>query len=458
HLRTRIKELEAIVASQATLIETLSLRVEQLETMIFGRRKKRAEPSRPDEHDDLGASGARSADRPAASYRRPSPRDEDVTDTIHHTLSACPDCHAKLTDLKIITRFSEDILPLAEWHRVLKRVTRHRITTGYCCTCRGRKSPIAIPPQTTSLGENVRQFVAFAIVVLRLSFEQVESLLAGTMRLRLSDGEVTHLLAKEACVLRPAYERLKGRIRLQSGAHYDETGWRVQRERQGNYAWVMTGTETAEAVFLLGRSRGKGNAEALRGERNEQVGISDDYGAYQTLFQNHQLCWAHPHRKLRDLAQSETLSETVRTYCRGVFESFASLYHDVRTASATRERTADEKEQSRQQLRERFDTVARENADDPSALRKIKERLRRQKERYFTCLAIPGIPPDNNKAERALRHLVLKRKMSFGSRTQEGADTMSVLYSVLLSLWWTSKETFFGEYAALRGPAAVSTG
>ena len=99
---------------------------------------------------------------------------------------------------------------------------------------------------------------------------------------------------------------------------------------------------------------------------------------------------------------------------------------------------------------ERFDVVTAENKDDPPALEKIKERLRKQKERYFTCVAMPGIPPDNNKAERALRPLVLKRKMSFGSRTQDGADTMSVLYSVLLSLWWTSKETFFGEYAALR--------
>jgi hypothetical protein len=56
---------------------------------------------------------------------------------------------------------------------------------------------------------------------------------------------------------------------------------------------------------MLGKSRGKGNAEELiEGMSEESVGISDDYGAYKNLFKYHQLCWAHPYRKLRDLAKS----------------------------------------------------------------------------------------------------------------------------------------------------------
>jgi hypothetical protein len=51
----------------------------------------------------------------------------------------------------------------------------------------------------------------------------------------------------------------------------------------------------------------------------------------------------------------------------------------------------------------------------------------------FICLEEKGIPMDNNKAKRALRLLVLKRKSSYGSKIQTGADKMSILYSVLLS-------------------------
>jgi Transposase IS66 family len=64
-------------------------------------------------------------------------------------------------------------------------------------------------------------------------------------------------------------------------------------------------------------------------------------------------------------------------------------------------------------------------------------------------LKYPNIPPDNNKAERAIRHLVIKRKACGGSKTQKGADVLSVLYSVLLSLYWRNPADYFGEYAKL---------
>jgi len=98
---------------------------------------------------------------------------------------------------------------------------------------------------------------------------------------------------------------------------------------------------------------------------------------------------------------------------------------------------------------DKLEQIAIDHPDDPVKLRKIKKHLREHKENYFTCVIHPNVPPDNNKAERALRHLVLKRKMSHGSKTHKGADVMSVLYSVMLSLWWKSKKSFLKEYAQL---------
>lgn len=59
---------------------------------------------------------------------------------------------------------------------------------------------------------------------------------------------------------------------------------------------------------------------------------------------------------------------------------------------------------------------------------------------------------DNNKAERGLRHIVLKRKASCGSKTQKGADTMSILCSTLLSCWWSKPENFFTAYEQMLNP------
>ncbi|MEK7137098.1 MAG: transposase [Patescibacteria group bacterium] len=55
----------------------------------------------------------------------------------------------------------------------------------------------------------------------------------------------------------------------------------------------------------------------------------------------------------------------------------------------------------------------------------------------------------NNKAERSIRPLVVKRKLSFGSRTQKGADVMSVLLSVCLTTWWRKPRNFYAAYEAI---------
>jgi hypothetical protein len=41
----------------------------------------------------------------------------------------------------------------------------------------------------------------------------------------------------------------------------------------------------------------------------------------------------------------------------------------------------------------------------------------------FVFVAHPEAPPDNNAAERSLRHLVVSRKISGGTRSNQGTDT-----------------------------------
>jgi hypothetical protein len=50
---------------------------------------------------------------------------------------------------------------------------------------------------------------------------------------------------------------------------------------------------------------------------------------------------------------------------------------------------------------------------DPQKLQTYKGTALKECEKYFTCLEYEGIPCDNNKAERALRPVVLKRKNCF---------------------------------------------
>ncbi len=45
-------------------------------------------------------------------------------------------------------------------------------------------------------------------------------------------------------------------------------------------------------------------------------------------------------------------------------------------------------------------------------------------------MAEPQAPPDNNAAERSLRHLVVSRKVSGGTRSHQGTDTKMTLASI----------------------------
>lgn len=443
-------------------IESLSVIVEELRGMIFGKKKSKDErdgnngESKEAEGGNSGeessqAKKRKSANRSKMSYRRAVPPDDQITDTLFHPLTHCPDCGTLLIAIKQIIRYTEDLVDLTHLAKLLKRIEKHVIGSGYCSKCKRRKTAKDISPQMSSLGENVKKFVCYLSIIMRLSFKQITCFFKDTADFAISDGEITVCLDEQAEKLRAEKDRLFAKIRSAPGRHYDETSWNVQKEGLGNYAWISRPTTGEETIFLMGRSRGKGNAEELRGEVDNQVGITDDYGAYDNLFVKHQLCIAHPQRKLRELSQSKTLSETSKTACDKTYESFKKLYAQLEETLATEY----DKElwlTKRDAYIKRLEEIAIITKNDPQKLKTIKQTLYEKAAMYFTCLTQPGIPADNNKAERGLRHIVLKRKISYGSQSQKGAETMSILCSTMLSCWWNKPENFFIAYNQMLPP------
>jgi hypothetical protein len=68
------------------------------------------------------------------------------------------------------------------------------------------------------------------------------------------------------------------------------------------------------------------------------------------------------------------------------------------------------------------------------AIRRIQDIFTEKEERLFHWAKDRRVPADNNLAERDLRPSVIARKTSFGSITDAGAKTRSVLTSVLCSM------------------------
>jgi len=423
-LREKVKTLEEENNFLKRTIEGVNFELEQVKIKLFGKKPTVNRILRKKEKKG----------RDIFSYHRPIP--ENATETRSHPVNECAHCHGLLKQKSIRVFYEEDI-PLP----IQKVILKHEVEVGYCALCRRQSSGMPVPSKKSVLGEQVKKYVCTLSIGNRLSHSQIQEHLKDIFNLNLSIGEIGNILKTEANNLRPTYGALQQSVISQIGTHYDETGWNVQKEEQGKFAWVAVGTDNNDTVFSLGRSRGKGNIDDIG---KGKIGISDDYGAYRNSFAEHQLCWAHPQRKLRDMAESNEIERGKKAHCTRVYDMFSSLYRRIRTSVGD-----SISPYLKRKYRTDFDSVSEHHALDPTPLSKIKAALRKNKEKYFTFLKHPGIPIDNNKAERCLRHLVIKRRTSFGSKTQRGAETTSILASVILSLKWNDPKNWLQKYLKL---------
>jgi hypothetical protein len=67
----------------------------------------------------------------------------------------------------------------------------------------------------------------------------------------------------------------------------------------------------------------------------------------------------------------------------------------------------------------------------PCDAQRLANRIKRHWDEWFTFLSYPQVKPDNNDAERALRPIVVHRKVSGGARSDWGAQLVAQMFSLL---------------------------
>jgi len=472
----KLREETAQIPELEKQIESMKLRIEYLEKLVFGKGKKGLNVQENIEmleqlnkKKESGESKSpNDKQRTPESYRKEVPKEEEITQIKQYKFSeegedkntVCPNCGETLSEKKECCFYKEDLPKIEKRLEILREITKELVETAYCKKCKRNIVPTSyphkhLPGQKVRIGENVKMYITHGMVIGNRTYSQIQEELKTQTGIKISAGSIANILEEQSKKLDGAYEDLENRILNNAISHFDETTWKVNggKSGKGKYAWVQVDAKTGDSVFRLGQSRGGGNIDKFlknlsREEMKKFVAISDDYGAYKNAFEHHQLCWAHPHRKLRDLSESRVFTGKIKERCESHFKEFKKIYNKLqKTLDKPYEKWRYEK--VKKQLEKKFDKFCLPHKKDPEALARIKKRLKERKEAYFTCLKFPNIPADNNAAERALRKLVIRRKISFGSRTQHAADIWGRLYSVLLSLWWKNPDNFFIEYQKL---------
>jgi transposase len=355
---------------------------------------------------------------------RPPPQRIDRRE--EHRAAACPICGGSLCrcdDTR--TRYVEDI-PLPE--QLQPQVTEHTIHRDWCPKCRQRvepKVPDALPGAT--LGNRVLVLAAWLHYALGNTLSQIVEVFNFHLQLKVTPGGLVQMFYRLQEILFAWYEQIQEQALNSAVLHGDESGWRVN----GKTHWLWCFTTPHLTYYMIDRCRG---APALmKFFTREFAGtlVTDFWAAYNAVVcALRQTCLVHLLRELEHVEQYKRPGPEWPAFARRLrrlLRDAIRLWRRQDTLAAERYRSRRERVTTR--LRELLETPWQ----DAHALRLVK-RLRRHQADVFTFLDQPGVPFDNNAAERAIRPAVIIRKNSYGNRSQHGADTQAVLMSVFRTL------------------------
>ena len=94
-------------------------------------------------------------------------------------------------------------------------------------------------------------------------------------------------------------------------------------------------------------------------------------------------------------------------------------------------RTAHQNALLEQVLLAQLEHICRHTLSHPTAETFRKRLLGKEKNQWFTFLRYSGVSPTNNHAEQSIRQIVIQRKTSFGTRSEQGSRRHSILPSLI---------------------------
>ena len=259
----------------------------------------------------------------------------------------------------------------------------------------------------------------------RASRRGIQEFLEDWLGVKLGIACINQCLHEAARALDPVVERdILPAIREAQLLHIDETGWK----EQGGLLWLWVFTCTSVTLFCIDR---RSRETLLKTISNDFIGwlMSDGFWAYRD-YDKRLRCLAHLIRKARGLAQSlnqhahqfgsQTL-ELIEELLRQIYQAregpdlpAPSLYVENRESlDAFSDLCVDHWESAHEKTRQ----LAREFINDWDAI--------------WAILDYPLLPITNNAAEQALRHWVIYRRITFGTRTPQGSRAFALLASVI---------------------------
>ena len=270
------------------------------------------------------------------------------------------------------------------------------------------------------VGPTLASLIICLSLRMRLSRPRIREFLQDWLRITLSVGCINQCITEGGRASAPLEDEFVAEIQQSELLYADETGWK----ESGRIVWLWVLRTATVTFYMIGRRSWDVIADVM--EQFAGWLMSDGYGQYRN-YGKRLRCLAHIIRKARGLTESchpeaagfgKKVLENLCLFIKGIYEARGDPTIDLpERFSQELTQLQELSEQHRDHEHEKTKKLARELLNDWDAI--------------WQVLEYPELPITNNAAERSLRHWVIARKISYGTRTEQGSRAYTLLASVI---------------------------
>ena len=411
---------DAIIAELIKQVETLMKRIQQLEEEVARLKRDSNNSSKPPSSDivkpktNIQKRTTKKRKRGGQPGHRKHTRKPFAADEIDSVI-----------EYELCSRDLDGLIPLDDWHVVqqvtlpekLYVVTEHR-ARKYLESKTGKIIIASLPNEVQKgglFGADITAMTAFMKGGCHMSFSTVQQFFKEIMHLDVSRGMFSKATQKVSDVLKPAYQQLAERLPNESYLGVDETG----HKDNGDKYWTWCFQRPNYSLFHIDKSRGSKVLFEMLGQEYEGIIGCDYWGAYRkfTRLSNAtvQYCMAHLIREIRFLA--EHISKKLAYWGGQLLDWLKKLF---KTLHRSDELTEGRFARRMDQIKKGFLSRMRRPPDHKLAKKLARRFKGKAAETYFRFLTDPAVEPTNNGSERAIRHTVIDRRITQGTRGDAG--------------------------------------
>jgi len=338
----------------------------------------------------------------------------------------CKRCKRSLEDQAVsyeeIARVIDILLP-----KLFLKIFRASIKICPCCGMINQASFPSGVQAGVQYGAGVKSFMVYLNQYQHIPYERACEIFQEIFQHSISEGTLYNSIAECAASLESFESHLKGFLRRAWVIHCDETGVQVKNKRD----WLHVASTSELAYYFVHGKRGKDAIDAMGIlPLFEGTAVHDFWGAYKKYPCSHSYCNGH---LLRELVFARDEDNSVQAGAMlDCLMDIKRCVDDARTDGAEflpRE--------TLKYLQNRYDEIVREwktcypletvksgkrGRTKQSKTKNLLDRLSVNNREVLKFMYDFSVPFDNNLAERDLRMMKLKEKISGTFRSVEGAE------------------------------------